>query len=109
MARRRSRRPRGSARCSRAFRASCSGPYAAEATEAYCDAVTAAAEPLELEAKQAFEGCLVTSTRLGWFSDATRVCERELGQLDPSKWPTAAEVHGAPDRIALITTTEGAP
>ena len=84
------------------------GPYAEEATQAYCDAVTAAADPLEVEAKKAFDGCLTTATRLGWFSEASKVCERELGQLDPAKWPTASEVHAPADQIALITATEGA-
>jgi hypothetical protein len=85
------------------------GPYAAEASQAYCDAVTEAADPLEADATRAFEVCLGTSTRLGWFSESSRVCERELGQLDPSKWPTASELRKNPEAIAPIVAVEGAP
>ncbi len=83
------------------------GPYAAEASQAYCDAVTEAADPLEATALRMFETCLGTSTRLGWFSESSRVCERELGQLDSSKWPTASELRHTPDAIALIIADEG--
>lgn len=85
------------------------GPYHEEATQTYCDTLTEAADRLEKLAVQEYENCLVTSTRLGWFSDSSKVCERELGNLDPAKWPTAAEVHAAPDRIAMVLATEGAP
>ena len=85
------------------------GPYAEEATQTYCDAVTEAAEPLEVEAKTAYQLCLQTSTRLGWFSEASRVCERELGQLDPNQWPTASELRPAPEQIARIVDVERVP
>lgn len=86
-----------------------SGPYAEEASQTYCDTLTTAADGLEKLAVREYENCLVTSTRLGWFSDSSKVCERELGNLDPAKWPTASEVHAAPDRIAMVIATEGAP
>jgi len=85
------------------------GPYAEEASQTYCDAVTEAAEPLETEAKTAYQLCLQTSTRLGWFSDASRVCERELGQLDPNQWPTASELRPSPDQISRIEAVENPP
>ena len=85
------------------------GPYAEEASQNYCDAVTEAAEPLETEAKTAYQLCLQTSTRLGWFSEASRVCERELGQLDPNQWPTASELRPAPEQISRIAAIESAP
>ncbi len=84
------------------------GPYAAEASQNYCDAVTEAADPLEATAIKYYELCLGTSTRLGWFSESSHVCERELGSLDSSHWPTAIELRRAPEMIAAITATEGA-
>ncbi|MEO8700482.1 MAG: tetratricopeptide repeat protein [Kofleriaceae bacterium] len=86
-----------------------SGPYAEEASQSYCDELTAAAEPLQKAAENSYEGCLATSTKLGWFSEWSRACERELGQLMPGRYPKAFEVRRSPDAYALIVDTEGAP
>jgi len=86
-----------------------SGPYAEDTALAYCDALMSVAEPLELDARASYEGCLKTSTRLGWFSEWSRACERELGQLMPDTYPKAFELRSAPDAFALIVDTEGAP
>ncbi len=83
------------------------GPYAADAIDSYCDALTAVAEPLETLALQSYQGCLVTSTKLGWFSESSRLCERELGQLRPELWPTTSELRKSPDQVSTIQDTEG--
>lgn len=85
-----------------------SGPYAEEASQAYCDALTEKAEPLEADALTLYQACLNTSTKLGWFSDYSRVCERELGQLRPDMFPTAAERHRDPDQVSAILDIEAA-
>ena len=71
------------------------GPFAEDTTAAYCDALADIAAPLETDAVASYQGCLTTSTKLGWFSSYSRMCERELGQLQPDKWPTTAEVPGS--------------
>ncbi len=84
------------------------GPYAEEVSQAYCEQLEAVAEPLEADAIRSYRGCLATSTRLGWFSEWSRLCERELGQLDPAHYPSTAEVRHAPDLVSRIGDTEGA-
>jgi tetratricopeptide (TPR) repeat protein len=84
------------------------GPYADDAVEAYCDALTEKAEPLEARSLEAFGACLGKSTELGWFSEWSRLCEKELGQLRPEEYPTASELRSNPDEVAPITDVEPA-
>ena len=84
------------------------GPYAAEASESYCDALTEKAEPLETDALNLYQACLNTSKKLGWFSEYSRICERELGQLRPELFPTASEMHRDPDQVSQIVDVEPA-
>jgi TolA-binding protein len=84
------------------------GPYAEESSQAYCDQLTTVAEPLETDAIASYRGCLATSTRLGWFSDMSRLCERELGQLDPTHYPTTSELRRTPDLVSRIGDVEPA-
>ena len=83
------------------------GQFAEEKAQTYCDTLAIVAEPLETEAVGSYQACLVTSTKLGWFSEWSRICERELGQLQPGKWPTTAERRRRPDAAATITLLEG--
>ena len=73
----------------------------------YCDALTEKADVIEQAAINAYKFCIDTSTKLGWFSEWSRVCERELGQLDPKNWPTAAEKRRTPDEVSAIVDVEG--
>jgi tetratricopeptide (TPR) repeat protein len=84
------------------------GPFAEEATTEYCDVLTKVAEPLEAEALNDYQGCLATSQKLGWFSDYSRLCERELGQLRPDQFPTATELRPEPAEMAQISEVEPA-
>ena len=45
----------------------------------------------------AYGVCLSKSTELGWFSDWSKLCERELGQIKPEEFPTASELRGDSD------------
>jgi tetratricopeptide (TPR) repeat protein len=84
------------------------GPYADDAVAAYCDALTEKADPLEAKSIESFGACLKVSTDLNWFSEWSRLCERELGQIRPEEFPTASEVRAAPDKVAPVTSVEGA-
>ena len=70
-------------------------PYE-EAVDRYCDTLTAKTERLEALTVDAFTACLRTSTDLGWFSEWSRLCERELGELQPGRYPATSERHAAP-------------
>ena len=82
------------------------GPYAEDSVDAYCDALTTQAAPLEDLSVGAFGFCLNLSTELNWFNDWSRLCEKELGQIRPADFPTATEFHGTPDGAADITDTQ---
>jgi hypothetical protein len=82
------------------------GEFADEKVEAFCDKMTEVAEPLDTTALQAYGVCLGKSTELGWFSDWSKLCERELGQIKPEEYPTASELHGDPEQVAPVTDVE---
>jgi len=82
------------------------GEFADEKVEAFCDALTEKAEPLEATSLEAYGVCLSKSTELGWFSDWSKLCERELGQIKPEEFPTAAELRGDPNQVAPVTEVE---
>ena len=79
---------------------------AQDKVDAYCDALTTAAEPLAQKSLEAFGACLSKSTELGWFSDWSKLCERELGQLKPEEFPTASELRGDSDQVAPVIAVE---
>jgi tetratricopeptide (TPR) repeat protein len=80
-------------------------PYQ-EAVELYCDTLTAKTDALEALTVDAYTACLGTSTRLGWFSEWSRLCERELGVLQPGRYPQTTERRAAPTRAAMVTDVE---
>jgi len=82
------------------------GEFADEKVEAFCDKMTEVAEPLEARSLEAFGVCLSKSTELGWFSDWSKLCERELGQIKPEEFPTASELRGTPNQVAPIVAVE---
>lgn len=84
------------------------GQFADDKVEAFCDRLTELAEPLASKSLEAYTGCLNKSTEMGWFSEWSRLCERELGQIEPDKYPTASELRDSPDEIAPITDIEPA-
>jgi tetratricopeptide (TPR) repeat protein len=86
-----------------------SGPYAEDKIEAYCDVLTTKAEPLAIAAVKNFDVCLAKSTELGWFSEWSHLCERELGQIKPEQYPTASERRADSDRFASVIALEGPP
>jgi tetratricopeptide (TPR) repeat protein len=84
------------------------GAYAEAATTAYCETLEQVAEPLEAEALTYYQACLSTSTKLGWFSEWSRICERELGQLQPERFPSTLELRREPVAVAAVLQLEAA-
>lgn len=85
-----------------------SGSFAEDKVDAYCDALTTEAEPLENKSVEAFSFCLGLSTKLNWFNEWSRLCEKELGQIRPADFPTATEVRAEPNNVAAVIATEPA-
>ena len=79
-----------------------------EAVDAYCGALEDKAAPHAEAALVGFEKCLQASTDFGWFSSWSALCERELGQLAPERYPAAGEVHAAPDAAVAVADVEPA-
>jgi len=79
-----------------------SGKFAEDKVDAYCDALTTAADPLEEESITAFDFCLKESSKRNWFNDWSRLCEKELGQIRPLDFPTASEMHAGADNLGLV-------
>jgi tetratricopeptide (TPR) repeat protein len=84
------------------------GEFADDKVAAFCDALSEKAEPLESTSLAAYGLCLNKSTEFGWFSDWSRMCERELGQIKPEEYPTASELRGDPSLVAPVTQPEPA-
>ena len=82
------------------------GPYAEESWDVYCDTLTTVAEPLEKKSLSAYGFCLDLSTKLNWFNDWSRLCEKELGQIRPQDYPQATELHATAEGVSIITDTQ---
>ncbi len=83
-----------------------SGEYAEDKIDAYCSALEEKALPLTDRSVEAYTACLQNSTDLGWFSEWSKLCERELGQIKPEQFPTATEIHADPNYVAPIAVPE---
>ena len=79
---------------------------AQDKVDAYCDALTTAAEPLAEQSLKAYSVCLSKSTELGWFSEWSKLCERELGQIKPEEYPSASELRATPNNVAPVIAVE---
>lgn len=79
---------------------------AQDKVDAYCDALTTAAEPLAEKSLAAYSICLQKSTELGWYSEWSKLCERELGQIKPEDFPTASELRGESTLTAPVIAVE---
>ncbi len=71
----------------------------------YCDALQDKADPVEAKAKEGFETCMGKSTELSWFNEWSTLCEVELNQLEPSKYPLASEMRVQPGYIAASSSS----
>ncbi|MCS6914798.1 MAG: tetratricopeptide repeat protein [Myxococcales bacterium] len=64
--------------------------------DAYCDALTDQAEPLDAKAIEGLSTCLNKSTELNWFNEWSKLCELELNQIKPAEYPLASEIRAEP-------------
>jgi len=71
--------------------------------DAYCDAMTDAAEPLDNHAVEGLSTCLGKSTELNWFNEWSKLCETELNQIKPSEYPLASEIRVQPGNFSTLT------
>ncbi|MEZ4452377.1 MAG: hypothetical protein R3B09_23115 [Nannocystaceae bacterium] len=81
---------------------------------AYCDALGDMAGPIQEAAVGKFTYCLDRSTQYQFFNEFSRLCEDELQQRDPDKYPSTNELFGTsiytnsrPDRVDVQLDLEG--
>jgi hypothetical protein len=72
------------------------------AVDDYCDRMAGAADAFEQETFDSFKSCLAQSTKLAWFDDSSRICERELARIRPEDYPLVIEHHVDPIARAPI-------
>jgi len=78
-----------------------------ELYDAYVTALDGAVAPLEAIAVARYESCLATATRVRWFDERSRRCERALNRLDAARFPVASELRGAPRYSPLAPARPG--
>lgn len=66
-----------------------------ELVDIYYQGLDEASKPWVARAKDAYEFCLITATKVRWFNKFMTSCERELFKLDPRKYPRAMELRGS--------------
>ncbi|MEM6296206.1 MAG: hypothetical protein AAGA54_33345 [Myxococcota bacterium] len=81
---------------------------------AYCDALADQAAVPQKMANDAFTYCLERSTEFKFFNEFSRMCEAELQQKDPEKFPATEELFGTSvytdsrlDVVGVQTSLEG--
>ncbi|MCG8553875.1 MAG: tetratricopeptide repeat protein [Proteobacteria bacterium] len=77
-----------------------------ELVDIYYQSLDEQSQPWVMRAKDAYEFCLITATKVRWFNEFMTQCETELFRLDPRKYPRAAELRG---RGRYIHTAEARP
>lgn len=66
-----------------------------ELVDIYYQGLDEASRPWVEKAKNAYEFCLITATKVRWFNEFMTRCEEELFKLDPRAYPRAAELRGS--------------
>jgi hypothetical protein len=77
--------------------------------DAYCDAMTDTAEPLENKAIEGLSTCLNKSTDLSFYDEWSQLCEAELNQLKPAEYPVASEIRAQPGYGDKLVTMDRTP
>jgi tetratricopeptide (TPR) repeat protein len=73
------------------------GELAEDRIDAYCDALTAAAEPVLASAAEKYAACFAKANELDWFSSWSTLCERALERLEPAQYPALSELRRRPE------------
>ncbi len=71
-----------------------------EEKDAYRDELQKYADPLEAKAKQGYTLCLATAKKYNWFNEWSRLCEREINELEPERYPLASELRAEPGYVS---------
>lgn len=66
-----------------------------ELVDIYYQGLDEASKTWVAKAKDAYEFCLITATKVRWFNKFMTQCEQELFKLDPRKYPRAMELRGS--------------
>jgi tetratricopeptide (TPR) repeat protein len=66
-----------------------------ELVDIYYQGLDEASKPWIEKAKDAYEYCLITATKVRWFNNYMTRCEEELFKLEPRQYPRAAELRGS--------------
>jgi hypothetical protein len=66
-----------------------------ELVDIYYQGLDEASKPWVEKAKNAYEFCLITATKVRWFNQFMTKCEEELFKLDPRQYPRAMELRGS--------------
>ena len=72
----------------------------------YCDELEDRAGKVEAQATESFKSCLGAATSESWYSEWSRLCERELNQLQPAEFPVSSEIK--PEASYVPTTMAAA-
>jgi TolA-binding protein len=85
-----------------------------EMYEDYCDELGLKAEEPEKLATESFRYCLERSTAFRYWNEFSRLCEEEMQQRDPDKYPATNEIFGQPrytdirlDHVGVKTDLSG--
>lgn len=85
-----------------------------EQAYAFCDELSDKAMPIQEDAVKKFSYCLERSTTFQFFNEFSRLCEEELQQREPDKYPSTDEIFGIsqytasrPDRVDVQLDLEG--
>jgi TolA-binding protein len=70
--------------------------------ELYCAELEDRAGKIEDQAVGAFESCLTAATRESWYNEWSRLCERELNQLEPVQFPLSSEIKPEADQAPTV-------
>ena len=73
----------------------------------YCGALEDEAAKVEAKAVEGFRACMTAATQQSWYNNWSRLCERELNQLQPVEFPLASEIK--PEAASSSLTIAPAP
>ena len=80
-----------------------------ELVDIYYQGLDEASKPWVQKAKDAYEFCLITATKVRWFNEFMTACEQELFKLDPRKYPRAMELRGSDIYTHSVNAVPGIP
>src|SRR5262249_22557676 len=69
--------------------------------DAYCDALTDKAEPIEPKAIAGLSTCLNKSTQLSFYDEWSQPCEAEHNQTKLIEYPLASEIRAQPGYVRV--------